>query len=113
MILENFIKKLKTAKLTQKRTGYFDVNVKTNSEHTRVTIYKDEACDKCNSVSSKNVIVEFFNPHQLTIFEAEMLYSVYCLNRKPYDYDNFHKSIAGKEFIENIKVVEHEDHDHN
>jgi len=106
MEVKEFVNKLKTTKPTTKDTGFFGVEVRTNKEHTRYTLHREERCSKCGSEKGNSVTVELFKPTKLTIFEAEMLFSVYCLGRKPHDYANYHKCVAGREFIENIKSIE-------
>lgn len=105
MKMEEFIEKIRTTKFTPTQTGFFDTKVKTNKEHTIQTIYTEKICSKCKRPISNSVTVEFFKPHQLTVFEADLLYVVYCLNKKPADYASYHKCVAGKEFIENIKSI--------
>lgn len=106
MKIEDFISKLKECKFTPTHTGFFHVKLITNKEHTKQKIYNIEECSKCKRTTERGLTVEFFKPVHLTIFEAEMLYAIFCLNKKPMDYASFHKCIHGKEFIENIKSIE-------
>jgi len=105
MEIEEFKRALSKTKSTANYTSFIDVKVKTNEEHTKQIIYTERVCSKCNRTLDKKVMVDFIKPHHLTIFEASLLYNMYVLKKKPYDYANFHECIAGKEFIENIKVV--------
>lgn len=77
-------------------TGFADLKVITNKEHTNLKIVNR------NKVG---VRVLFHEPQKLTIFEAELLYDLYFLNRRPPDYANYHKCKAGKKFIANIKSI--------
>ena len=107
MQIEKFVKKLKECKRIQTQTGFFKVKVKVNKERTEAYIYNREVCSKCKRIEEKGVRVDFNKPQEnLSIFQVEMLYSLYCLNKKPLDYASYHKCQAGKEFIENIKKIE-------
>jgi hypothetical protein len=67
-----------------------------NPEHTTFRI-KD--------IEGKGIRVFFKKKHSLTVFETGMLYCVLIINRLPYDYANFHKCEAGKNFFENIEKI--------
>ncbi len=107
MEIQKFEEILEKTKPSSIITAQFkDLKLKTNHEHTVQIVYTEELCKSCNrSLSSKKVGVEFFKPHQLTIFEAVMLYMVFVDNKMPRDYARFHKCPAGKEFVENIKEI--------
>lgn len=104
MKVDEFVKKLKEAKLTQTETAFFNVKVKRFDDGV-IKIYKEEKCKYCKVVDYRAVEISFHKEHTLTIFEAGLLYALYILNKKPKDYANFHKCIAGKRFIENIKSI--------
>lgn len=99
-----FVKKVKDAK-----PGYShlqDIKVVSNQKHTVLKIYRDIHCRHCNHSSNEVVIVQFKEPHHLTVFETGLLFSLFYHNRRPIDYASFHKCVAGKRFIENIVNVE-------
>lgn len=104
MKIEEFKERLREAKLG-KDTANVGMKVKTNSERTEQTIYMVDKCPTCKREDVMEVRVSFSKPQQLTIFQAGMLFSLYCLNKKPRDYAQYHKCIAGKEFIESIKEI--------
>jgi hypothetical protein len=64
-----------------------------------------EKCSKCGHEKKTEVIAWFKKPVRLTIFEAEMLFAVFGLGRRPLDYANYHKCPAGKEFVESIDDI--------
>jgi hypothetical protein len=53
----------------------------------------------------QSITVSFKEPHHMTIFEAELLFAVFYLKKKPVDFSSYHKCIAGKRFIENIEEI--------
>jgi len=92
-ILKHATKKgsqVETAQLSSK------LRVVTNPEHTIQKIIDDEGM---------GIRIFFRRSHRMTVFEVGMLYFVLVKNRLPYDYANFHKCIAGKEFFDNITVI--------
>lgn len=105
MDMRSFIDCLKLAKPSQICTGFYNIKVMGNHEHTKMIIYKVEKCKTCGRINGKFLKMEFGKPHQLTVFEAEMLFLVFCLKRRPADYAGWHKCEAGKEFIRNIKHI--------
>ena len=105
MKVEDFKTILKTLKRDNSE-HYLDVKVVKYYSLNRFKVYRDEKCPKCDKAISDSVTIDFFNPiEHLTIFEAQMFYKIFVLNKKPYDYADFHKSPYGKEWIENIKNV--------
>ena len=107
MQIEKFVKKLKECKRSQTQTGFFKVKVRVSKERTEAYIYSIDVCSKCKREEEKGVRVDFNEPQEnLSIFQVEMLYSLYCLNKKPFDYASYHKCKAGIKFIENIKKIE-------
>ena len=105
MEIAEFLKILYNADPDFTDTGFYNVNVKTNKDKTIKTIYRVEKCKHCNTTIKHEVIVVFKKPIDLTVFQAELLFALFCLNKKPHDYGKHHNTIAGKEFIENIKDV--------
>jgi len=106
MEMEDFLKKLKSCKFTMKQTGLFNVKASRSVGDLSHYIYTDDKCRTCGHHSRRGITVKFFKPHEhLTIFQAEMLFAVYCLGRKPADYASYHKSQAGREFIGNIVEI--------
>ena len=86
-------------------TGGLNVRVKCNQEHTKFILFTEKVCEKCKQVMKQKVGVEFYNEAKLSVFEAELLYALFCLKRVPRDYAGYHKCPAGKCFVENIKEV--------
>ena len=84
----------------------YKVNVVTNLDHTNMRIYRTSHCKHCNHDNTESVVVVFNEPERLSIFQAGLLFCLFRLNRRPVDYASYHKSPAGKRFIENIVSVE-------
>lgn len=105
MKMEEFTAKLGKTKHSSKYTGFSKNKVQTNHEHTRYIISSFEKCKSCQGEDLRSLTVEFSKHHQMTIFEADMLFMVFIENKRPADYANFHKCPAGIEFIENIKSI--------
>jgi len=111
MKIEEFIKKLRECKKSAVYTGTSKFKLKVKRISDGVTIYEEsnKICRYCGtdlSKTLKGVEVLFFKEQKpLSIFQAYLLYMVYVLNKIPSDYANYHKCIAGKEFIENIKQI--------
>lgn len=105
MEMKDFLEKLKACKLTTKYTSFFGVKVSSSISGLNKKIYTNTPCKTCGRDSLIEVVVEFHKPLRLTVFQAEMLYAVFALSRKPADYASYHKCQAGKEFIENIKSI--------
>lgn len=110
MKLEEFKKYLKSVKKSSKDTGTISNNIKLNRDpqYTSYRLSEKQTCPCCSCTKEKTLFVEFYRPKRLTIVEAGMLFSIFCLNKKPSD---FHESKADMEFIENIKKVEVEIND--
>ena len=107
MKVEEFAEQVKKARLSTKITGQIGVKVSTTPTKLVWWIYKEDACRYCHRKSERRIMVEFNSPQEhLTIFEAEMLYSVFGEGRKPRDYAGYHKCEAGRKFVENIKEIE-------
>lgn len=106
MQIEEFVKKLKDTKGIAKDTALLKVKVMTNKEHTSQRIYSESKCSQCGHTTTIIVFILFSKEQKLSVFQAGLLFSLYVLNKKPNDYANYHKCIAGKEFIENIKSIE-------
>lgn len=105
MLIENFIAKLKEAKTGFKSSGSLGVKCKTNTERTEQTIYVDEHCHHCNRKKATTIRISFFTEQHLTVFQAEMIFYLYSLNKKVCDYADYHKCVAGERFIKNIKEI--------
>ena len=104
MEIEEFKAKLKLAKYSLIDTALYDIKVSSKDNNTK-KIYSKGVCSNCKREDNKEVVVTFYKPHNLTIFEAGLLYALYCLNKKPRDYAGYDNCIAGMEFIENIKSI--------
>ena len=109
MKIEDFEKKLKTT--TSSYGGTYDIKVRSNKERITQEIFSEgrknvpKQFGHNNSENDNVVIVIFKKSHPLTIFEANMLYSVWVRGKKPADYASYHKCPAGKEFIQNIDFI--------
>jgi hypothetical protein len=105
MNMNEFIKKIKEAKPSQKQTGFFGSELRTNQEYTVKTIYERTVCKTCGSKINRGIQVTFDTPVKLSIFQCELLFALYVLNKRPVNYANYHKCIAGKRFIESIREI--------
>jgi hypothetical protein len=121
MQIEKFLEKLKSCKASGVQTGGMPLRILVNPERTRFQLFKKEEqkiCSKCGTDLTKRekdaLIIEFYEaPNKgfnglegsLSFFEAEMLFMVWRLGKCPVDYASWHKSLAGKRFIENIKEI--------
>ena len=107
MELNKFIEKVTQSKASPIMTGFFNVKVITDNSRTLQKLFSLKECKHCGHISdTDNVVVSFHESVHLTIFQAELLYAVFVLEKKPCDYAHYHNCIAGKEFIENIKKIE-------
>jgi hypothetical protein len=115
MEMEEFLKKLEECSHSWIESGHYILTsqgYKLNENRIIEIIEKkkDKICSKCGTDLSSSpigirvIVDETQKP--FTIFEASLLFMMYIHNKIPYDYANFHKCIAGKEFIKNIKQVE-------
>lgn len=83
-----------------------NLKIKTDKKHLDWVLSKTTTCNKCNHEKTKILYVTFKQPQEhLTIFEAGLLWSLFVDKRRMIDYANYHKCIAGKRFIKNIKKV--------
>lgn len=111
MIINDFLYFLQQCKPSQKTTGGFlGVKLYRYIKNTcKIILKKEEVCPRCHTDLSKQEIgIEVIfekSMESLTIFQAEMLFMVFAMKQKPYDYASYHKCIAGKKFIENIKSI--------
>lgn len=103
MELEEWKNRLKMAKRTSNTTANLDVKVKKLG--FVYFIYRNFTCKACKKKVESAVRVEFKKKQTLTIFQANLLFSLFVNNKIPYDYANYHNCIAGKGFIENIKEI--------
>ena len=102
MEIKKFVQKVKTARSSAMRTGSLNLKAYSNKvfwilKADKLKYYKDKKDYK--------LYIWFKEPIVLTIFEAELLFFLYVLNRVPYDYANYHKCEAGQRFIKNIKKI--------
>ena len=111
MKLSNFEKIIKSCKKTNTHTGTTATKLKVmvNPERTH---YRMVATQNCGSKLRKNltltssVVVELKEPiAHLTVFQVATLYMVMAEQKLPVDYANYHKTIAGKRFINNIRAL--------
>lgn len=105
MQFEKFVEKVRQAGHLIEHTGFSGIKVTVNKEHTVYILKNEFVCKCCKTRILRKVMIEFHEPHQMTVFEADLMYFLYCLNKKPSDYAGYHNCIAGKKFIENIKAV--------
>lgn len=105
MKIIEFTERLETAKKSTKDTAQYDVYVQVSPDRLHQRIYKETVCSKCGHIDMKKVGIVFNKPHHLTIFEAGLLYALYCLDEIPRDYAQFHKCIHGHHFILDIGEV--------
>ena len=105
MKIEDFTDTIKNAKLHPLHSNNYDLKVTTNKEHTKQRIHTDYTCQHCKTQIKKGITITFYKPEELTIFEGELIYSLFAENRKMPDYGNYHKCIAGQKFIKNIKEI--------
>lgn len=106
MEVEQFKEKLKSCGYSAERTGYKQIKVKVNKERTNFVIYAQEEVKIFGKGRKfKQEVEVLFNKPQnkLSIFQAELLFFVFGLNKKPLDYAQYHKCKSGSEFIQNIK----------
>ena len=104
MKIEEFLYILKESKISNILTGFIIVKV-TRKRHTDYPFQKMPLFEISSGDHQEKVLIEFYDEHRMTIFEAEMIFSLFALNKKVMDYGNYHKCQVGKEFIKNIKYV--------
>ena len=98
-----FMDKLKKSQYSSILTGYTNIKVRRTENPLVKILYSEEKCTCCKrQLHEKQLIVKFKTEKRLTIFEADMLWMVLAEGKKPKDYADYHKCIAGREFIENI-----------
>ena len=105
MKLKKFVDKLKKCKKTSVHTGFFNCKMKSSNEKNVKFVYRTDKCSKCKKKEFQLIQVRLFENCDLTIFQTEMLFALFRLNKKPFDYANYHKCIAGKKFIKNIESI--------
>ena len=91
---------LKEATGYSKETAFIDHGLKVRRVSLNPKILEITDKDK------KGVRVTFKKPHELTIFEEGLLYSLFVLKKKPRDYANYFKCFAGKEFLDSVAEIE-------
>lgn len=108
MNVEDFLMHVRACKGYTNVTGSQKIFTWTNPEHTKKTIGKECkcTCPKCGFDCEEKVIIKFKEPvRNLTIFQAGMFYCIFLMKKKPHDYAQYHKCVAGKRFIENIESI--------
>lgn len=81
--------------------------ISTNKEGTGYLIKRKEVCKHCKVAKFMFVKIMFEKSQRLSIFDLELITTVFMLCKKPFSYVNtFPKSVMGKKFIENIKNIE-------
>ena len=109
MRVEDFVVITKSVKKSLIETAYFNFKAKKDSEKNVWILYTTlGVCKHCGNVKDvEGVIVHFDKPQtSLTIFEAGLLFALFVEKKLPFDYAQYHKCVAGKEFVENITLVE-------
>jgi len=109
MKIDDWKKVLKDCKFSTEHTGSKGLRAISNSSNTEFRFYAEEEVKIFGKGRKfKQEIKVYFNKAQkrLTIFEAELLFFVFIMKKKPYDYAKYHECITGKRFIENINRVE-------
>lgn len=105
MEIKKFLDKYKSCKKGTKFSQQF--NFKVYRKDNSVRLSNVDKCSKCGNVAFKDLIVEFNKPQEfISVFCVGMLWYLYIENKIVLDYGGFHKCIAGKRFIENIKRVD-------
>lgn len=106
MDIDDFIKRYKQAKRGSKATANIVVHIIVQRDDRDKIIINRFICRHCKSEITNGIKIKFFKEHKLTIFESGMLYYLFCENKIPQDYAQWHKCQAGKEFIANIENIE-------
>lgn len=105
MEIKEFTDQLKKCKRTTVMTGQENIRLMTNPKRTTWSLIKETQCKTCGHTTTTCIEVTFNKPHKWTIFEAGLIYLMYAENKRPYDYTNYHKCQAGKEFIQTIQRI--------
>ena len=110
MKIEEFITQLKKCKqgsaITQTGKG---IQCIVSHDRKRWIITEHKTCPHCHANQDSKVTILFNIPMgHLSIFQAEILHSIYAKKTKPYDYAQYHECPAGKELIQNINTVKNE-----
>lgn len=107
MEIEKWTEIIKKTKRSNNSTTIIGLTAKANQENTKWLISKKEKIKTPTGIKNKIYFIELelYKAKHLTIFEVELIYMIFVLNKKPYDYASYHKCQAGKEFIENIKNI--------
>jgi len=104
MEMDKFLSILKNAKQSQVLSNTL-IELKRISP-TEIYLYRAERQkgEHYKEEMHKGVKVLFNNCQEgLTIFQAGFLFYLFAVNKKVYDYAEYHKCKAGQEFITNIK----------
>lgn len=105
-----FVDKVKQAKKIERETGgicteLHVVSFRSFNKGIVKKISKSFTCKHCGHQELQSVFVTFKEDHQLTIFEAALLWSLFYHDELPHDYAAYHDCIAGKRFIDDIKEI--------
>jgi len=108
MKIKEFVDRVRKARRSAGYSGTIATNLSVSSSQDlkEMRIKRVKKCRLCKHEETEMVTVRFYQPHRLTIFETALLFSLFAENRIPVDYAGFHKCIAGKRFIENLREVD-------
>lgn len=113
MDVDDFVSKVRSCRYHSEGSGFLtgfidrDKRLYFSSERTYARMVLNKPCKCCGCSIEKELIITFFKPSKpLTIFEADLLWAIYVLGKRPADYASYHKCEAGRSFIENIKTIE-------
>lgn len=79
-----------------KDTAQIETKLRASTHDLKRWIIRDEI--------GEGVIVRFKQPKHITQFESALLYSFFT-GKRPKDYANYHKCIAGKKFFDTIDSI--------
>ena len=115
MKIQEWIRIMQSCKKSNDYTGGLDLKIRVNLEHTyfKLSVKPKIEIDKCpychtdlKKTEVNPLIIEFYKEQEhLSIFQAELLYNMFKINKIPIDYAKYHTCPAGKEFIANIKEL--------
>jgi len=106
MDYQEFVAKVEGAKHTQTHTGYVeDLKLYSSADRTTYTQVRKHLCRCCGHDDEKRQTIRFKRGQTLSVFENDLLWLVFAEGRRPADYGQYHKCVAGKRFIENIENI--------
>ena len=98
MEIRNVARHVREARPYSKYTGFI--------RNLRTGVTKDRKIRMIRNEQGAGVKIVFAKPMEhLSVFQNDMLYSIFFLKRKPVDYARYHKCPAGREFFQNIKEL--------